>query len=56
MKTASFKVRKGLWVTLVLTVLCWGLFFYGRSLWVPVYYRLVGKRTVQEAVADFARG
>jgi hypothetical protein len=53
MKT-SLKVRGALWVTLVLTVLCWGLFFYGRSLWVPVYYRLVGRRTVQEAVAFFA--
>jgi len=47
-------IRRSLWWFLAITAVSWVLFFYGRSLWVPVYYRFVGRRTVQDAVALYA--
>lgn len=47
-------IRWGLWCALGFAVLSSVMFFYGRSLWVPVYYRLAGRRTVEEAIASYA--
>lgn len=42
---------------LLLLILLGGAFFhFGRSLWVPAYYKLVGHRTLDEAIAKFGPG
>jgi hypothetical protein len=29
------------------------LYQYGRSLWIPVYFKIIGKRTVTEAAEEY---
>ena len=54
MQAARIKRIRGALAWCVLLALVGGLvlYYFGRSLWVPVYYDLMGRRTVDEVVAD----
>jgi hypothetical protein len=40
-------------VMLVMVASATGFYFFGRGMWVPVYYRLVGRRTVADVIAKY---
>jgi hypothetical protein len=54
MRKTYLNIRLSLWWLLSITFFAWGFFTYGRSLWVPAYYRMAGHRTVQGTVSQLA--
>ena len=48
--------RKPLIVALVLTIALAALYRFGRPIWTPVYYALIGKRTVGGVVEEYGPG
>ena len=43
---------KNLLISLSLIIII-GFYLYGRTIWIPVYYKFVGKRTVEEVVNQY---
>lgn len=43
-------------ITAIFAVALSAMYFYGRPLWVPIYQKIVGKRTVSEVVATYSYG
>ena len=52
------KVKKSTRLLILLTVLIGTLllYYFGRSLWIPVYFKIIGKRTVTEAIEKYGAG
>src|SRR5687767_6030609 len=45
--------KRMLLMLLLLIVAGASFYTFGRSLWMPIYYRVAGRRTIEQAIADY---